>query len=147
MNKIISKNRKAYFDYIVIEEYVAGIVLVGTEVKSVKANKVSLLGSFCYIEENEIFIKSMDIAVNKETSNVLNHNPTRVRKLLMKKKEIVRLHESITQKGLTVVPLEIFLSDTGFIKIKIGLVKGKKLFDKRESLKAKDLDRDLQRIK
>lgn len=147
MNKIISKNRKAYFDYIVIEEYVAGIVLVGTEVKSVKANKVSLLGSFCYIEENEIFIKSMDIAVNKETSNVLNHNPTRVRKLLMKKKEIVRLHESITQKGLTVVPLEIFLSDTGFIKIKIGLVKGKKLYDKRESLKAKDLDRDLQRIK
>ena len=147
MTKIISKNRKAYFDYEVIDEYVAGIVLVGTEVKSIKSNKVSLLGSFCFIENNEIFIKSMDISVNKETSHTLNHNPTRERKLLMKKKEIVKLHESITQKGLTVVPLEIFLTDSGFIKIKIGLVKGKKLYDKRESLKAKDLDRDLQRNK
>ena len=147
MTKIISKNRKVYFDYEVIDEYVAGIVLVGTEVKSIKSNKVSLLGSFCFIENNEIFIKSMDIAVNKETSHTLNHNPTRDRKLLMKKKEIVKLHESITQKGLTVVPLEIFLTDSGFIKIKIGLVKGKKLYDKRESLKAKDLDRDLQRNK
>ena len=147
MTKIISKNRKVYFDYEVIDEYVAGIVLVGTEVKSIKSNKVSLLGSFCFIENNEIFIKSMDIAINKETSHTLNHNPTRDRKLLMKKKEIVKLHESITQKGLTVVPLEIFLTDSGFIKIKIGLVKGKKLYDKRESLKAKDLDRDLQRNK
>lgn len=147
MNKIISKNRKAYFDYEIIDEHVAGIVLVGTEIKSVKTNKVSLLGSFCFIENNEIFIKSMDIAINKETSNILNHNPTRDRKLLMKKKEIVKLHESITQKGLTVVPLEIFITDSGFIKIKIGLVKGKKLYDKRESLKAKDLDRDLQREK
>ncbi len=143
--KIITKNRKKLFDFEIISEYICGIVLVGTEVKNVKNNKISINEAFCYISEDELFIKGMFIEQHKETSNKLNHNPTRDRKLLMKKKEIIKLHESITQKGLTIVPLELFLTDTGFIKVKIGLARGKKVHDKRESLKLKDLDRDLKR--
>ncbi len=145
MKSIKIKNKRAYFDYEISNENVAGIILKGTEIKSIKLGKVSLGGSFCYINNNEIFIKGMDIAINEKTNSQLNHNPTRDKKLLMNKKEIIQLFESVSQKGLTIVPLELFITDRGFIKLKIGLGKGKKNYDKRETIKNKDLDRDMQR--
>ena len=143
--KTITKNRRGTYDYEILETHVCGMVLVGTEIKNIKINKVSINEAYCFIDNNEIFIKGMFIEQHKETSNRLNHNPTRDRKLLMKKKEIVKLFESSSQKGLTIIPLEVFISDTGFIKLKIGLGKGKKSYDKRVSIKKKDLDRDMQR--
>lgn len=143
--KSISKNKRAYFEYEILEKHMAGIQLVGSEVKSIRGSKVSIVEAYCFISNGEIFIKGMHITEHKEGGKHNNHNPTRDRKLLMKKKEIVKLQENISQKGLTIVPLEIILSDTGFVKIEIGLAKGKNLYDKRNSIKEKDLKRESER--
>lgn len=143
--KSISKNKRAYFEYEILEKHMAGIQLVGSEVKSIRGSKVSMVEAYCFISNGEIFIKGMHITEHKEGGKHNNHNPTRDRKLLMKKKEIVKLQENISQKGLTIVPLEIILSDTGFVKIEIGLAKGKNLYDKRNSIKEKDLKRESER--
>ena len=143
--KSITKNRKAYFEYNILDKYTAGIKLQGSEVKSIKLGKVSIVEAYCYITNNEIFIKGMYVTEHKEGGKYNNHQPLRDRKLLMKKKEIIKLNENMSQKGLTIVPLEIILSNTGFIKLEIGLAKGKNLYDKRNSIKEKDLKREVER--
>ena len=145
MSKIIIKNRKAFFEYQILEKHIAGIKLVGSEVKSIRSGNVSINEAYCFIQNNEIFIKGMHVNEHKEGGKYNNHQPLRDRKLLMKKKEIIKLNESIAQKGLTIVPLAIILSDFGLIKLEIGLSKGKNLYDKRTTIKAKDQKRDLER--
>lgn len=143
--KSITKNKKAYFEYQILDKYIAGIKLQGSEVKSIKSSKVSIMEAYCFITNGEIFIKGMHITEHKEGGTYNNHQPVRDRKLLMKKKEIIKLEEKMSQKGLTIVPLEIIITNTGFIKLEIGLAKGKNLYDKRQTLKTKDLDRELQK--
>lgn len=143
--KSITKNKRAYFEYTILEKHIAGIKLQGSEVKSIKASKVSIAEAYCYIKDGELFIKGMHVSEHKEGGLFNNHKPVRDRKLLMKKKEILKLYENILKKGLTIVPLEIIISDTGFIKLEVGLAKGKNLYDKRESIKEKDLKREIER--
>ena len=143
--KSISKNKKAYFVFEIIEKHTAGIQLFGSEVKSIRKGKTSIVEAYCFIGNGEIFIKGMHITEHKEGGVHNNHKPLRDRKLLMKKSEILKLGENIAQRGLTIVPLEVLLSDTGFVKIQIGLARGKNTFDKRNSIKEKDLKRDLER--
>jgi SsrA-binding protein len=143
--KVILTNRKARFEYEIIETFVSGIVLVGSEVKSIKAGKVSIVEAYCFISNGELFIKGMHIAEHKEGGKHNNHLPLRDRKLLMNKKEIFKLDKSLSQKGLTIVPIEVIISNTGFVKVNIGLGKGKHLYDKKQSIKEKDLKRDLER--
>lgn len=142
--KISIKNRRASFDYSFIEKYIAGIVLVGTEIKSIRQGKASLVDSYCYFKNDELFIKNLNIAIYTE-GNVYNHEPTRERKLLLKKIELHKLRKKLTDKGLTIIPISLFTSDSGYAKIEIALAKGKKQFDKREDLKTKDLNREFNR--
>jgi len=143
--KLITKNKKAYFEYTILEKLIAGIQLQGSEVKSIKASKVSIAEAYCYIKDGEMFIKGMHVTEHKEGGIHNNHIPVRDRKLLLKKKEILGLAEKMSQKGLTIVPLEIIVTNTGFIKLEVGLAKGKNLYDKRTSIKEKDLKRELER--
>jgi SsrA-binding protein len=141
----IVKNKKAFFEYNILERYTAGIELRGSEVKSIKNAKVSLGESYCFIENGEIFIKNMHVSEHEQGGKANNHNPVRDRKLLLKKKEIINLNDDVKQKGLTIIPLEVILTSTGLIKLSIGLAKGKKLYDKRETTKLRDLDRESKR--
>jgi SsrA-binding protein len=142
--KISIKNRRASFDYSFIEKFIAGIVLVGTEIKSIRQGKASLVDSYCYFKNDELFIKNLNIAIYTE-GNIYNHEPTRERKLLLKKIELHKLKKKLTDKGLTIIPISLFTSDSGYAKIEIALAKGKKQFDKREDLKTKDLNREFNR--
>lgn len=141
----IAKNKKAYFDYEILENYTAGIILVGSEVKSIRNKDVSIKEAYCHVENGEMWIKGMHIAQFKESGTFQNHEPVRDRKLLLNKKEIKKLQEKVTQKGLTIVPLKIILTGRGLIKVDIGLAQGKKNFDKRETIKARDIKRDIER--
>ena len=141
--KIITTNRKAFHDYTIFDKYVAGIVLTGTEIKSVRKNAINLKDSFCKIEENEIFMYNCHISPY-EQGNRFNHKADRTRKLLLTKKEILKMHSKIKKDGYTIVPLEVFIQK-GFAKVEIGLAKGKKLYDKRESLAKKDQQREIDR--
>ena len=143
--KKICVNKRVYFEYLILEKHTAGIKLQGSEVKSIRAGKVSIVEAYCFIANDEIFIKSMHITEHKEGGKHNNHIPIRDRKLLMNKKEIVKLKQEISQKGLTIVPLEVILTNTGFVKIEIGLAKGKNLYDKRQTIKEKDLKREIER--
>jgi SsrA-binding protein len=142
--KSVIENRKANFEYIILEKMLAGIELIGTEVKSLRESKASITEAYCHIINNEIFIKGMHISDYKEIKHT-NHDTTRDRKLLLHKREINKLSKSVKERGLTIIPLSIKLSDSGFFKIEIGLVKGKKTHDKRESIKEKDIKRQLER--
>ena len=141
--KIITTNRKAFHDYTIFEKYVAGIVLTGTEIKSIRKNAINLKDSFCKIEDNEIFMYNCHISPY-EQGNRFNHKADRVRKLLLTKKEILKMHSKIKKDGYTIVPLEVFIQK-GFAKVEIGLAKGKKLYDKRDSLAKKDQQREIDR--
>lgn len=141
--KIITTNRKAFHDYTIIEKYVAGIVLTGTEIKSVRKNAVNLKDSYCAIEDNEIFMYNCHISPY-EQGNRYNHKAQRTRKLLLTKKEILKMHSKVKKDSYTIVPLEIFITN-GFAKVEIALAKGKKLHDKRESIAKKDLNRQIDR--
>ena len=141
--KIISTNRKAFHDFLIFEKYVAGIVLTGTEIKSIRKGTLNLKDSFAKIEDNEVFLYNMHISTY-EQGNRYNHAPDRVRKLLLTKKEILKILGKIKKENYTIVPLELFLSH-GFAKIEIGLAKGKKLYDKREAISKKSQDRDIAR--
>jgi SsrA-binding protein len=143
--KIISKNKKAYFEYHILEKSVAGMQLQGSEVKSIREGKVSIAEAYCFIQDGELFIKGMHIAEYTEGGKHYNHKPLRDKKLLMKKKEILKLDKSLGEKGLTIMPLEVIITDTGLIKLEIGLAKGKHLYDKRQSIKDKDIKRDMER--
>jgi len=136
-SKINIRNKKASFEFLFLEEFVAGIVLFGSEVKSVRNGEVSFTDSYCYFKDNEIFVKNMHISEYKNSS-YNQHEPKRDRKLLLIKREINKLKEKTQEKGLTVVPTKIFVNDKGLIKVGIALAKGKKLYDKRESFKKKD---------
>lgn len=138
------QNKKAVFEYTILEKYTAGIQLLGTEVKSIREMKASISEAYCHFSNNEIFIIGMHISEYKQIKHT-NHEPLRDRKLLLNRKEINKLSKSIKEKGLTIVPLSVKLSEHGFIKIEIGLAKGKKSHDKRESIKEKDLKRELER--
>ncbi len=143
--KLITKNKRAYHEYIILDKYTAGIQLKGSEVKSIRLSNVSIVEAYCFITNGEMFIKGMHITEFKEAGTHNQHLPLRDRKLLLKKKEILKLHEQISQKGLTIVPLSIILSNTGFVKLEIGLAKGKNLYDKRNSLREKDAKRELEK--
>jgi SsrA-binding protein len=143
--KKICVNKKAYFEYHILEKSIAGLQLQGSEVKSIRAGKVSIAEAYCFVQDGELFIKGMHVAEYSEGGKHYNHQPLRDKKLLMKKKEILKLDKSLGEKGLTIIPLELIITDTGLIKLEIGLAKGKHLYDKRESIKAKDIKRDIQR--
>lgn len=144
MVKILITNRKANFEYEILEELVAGVVLMGTEVKSLKDGKASLSEAYCHIINDEVFIKEMHISEYKLIKHT-NHEPLRERKLLLKKGEILKLHKKIKERGLTIIPLSVHLTDTGYIKIKIALAKGKKVYNKKETIRLRDLDREQKR--
>lgn len=141
--KIIAQNKKAWHDYFVDEKYEAGIVLTGTEVKSLRAGGVNLKDAYCHIENGEIFVVGMHISPY-EHGNIFNRDPLRERKLLMHKKEILKLHGQLTQKGLTLVPLSLYFSGS-HVKVEVGLCRGKKLYDKRDSIAARDANREIDR--
>ncbi|MBL7746286.1 MAG: SsrA-binding protein SmpB [Chitinophagaceae bacterium] len=139
------KNRSVFHEYFIDAKYDAGMVLLGTEIKSIKAGKVSFNDSYCLITDGEIWLKSLNIAqYTHGTTN--NHDPVRDRKLLLHKKEITKIAAKLKEKGYTLVPLRIFLNSKGLAKIEIGLAKGKKLHDKRESIKQKDVEREMKRF-
>ena len=136
-------NKKARFNYFIEDEYTAGIVLTGSEIKSIRRRNVSISDSFCeFNNNNELFISKMYI---KEYQNsTYNRNSLSQRKLLLNRKELKKLKKQITDVGLTIIPLKLFINDSGLAKIKIALAKGKKLYDKRQSLKEKELKRDIE---
>lgn len=141
--KKIAENKKARFNYSIEESIECGIVLEGTEVKSVKAGSISFPDAFAEIINNEIWVKGLHIS-EYSYSSIFNHNPDRPKKLLLHAEEIKRLRRKVEEKGFTLIPLDFYLK-SGRVKVNLGLCKGKKLFDKRASIKEKDLNRDLQR--
>ena len=142
--KVISTNRKAFHDFLIFDKFVAGIVLTGTEIKSIRKGMLNLKDSFAKIEDNEMFLYGMHISPY-EQGNRYNHKPDRVRKLLLNKREILKIQDKVKKDGVTIVPLELFLTN-GFAKIEIGLAKGKKLYDKREAITKKTQERDIARL-
>lgn len=145
-NDVNIKNRKASYEFTFIDKYIAGIVLQGTEIKSIKEGKASLQEAHCHIFKEELYIKGMHIAVFTEgTYN--NHDPARERKLLLSKNDIRKIDAKFKEKGLAIIPLRLFVNSRGFAKLEIALAKGKKIHDKRDSIKDKDIKRELDRIK
>ena len=138
------KNRSAYHEYFIDDKYEAGIALLGTEVKSLRAGRASFNDSFCVIHKSEIWIRSLHIAEYSH-GTVNNHDPVRERKLLLQKREIKKIEAKLKEKGYTIVPLRIYFNDKNLLKIEIGLAKGKKLHDKRETLRQKDAEREMKR--
>lgn len=137
-------NRRASFEYHLEQRYTAGMVLTGTEIKSVRAAQVNLAEAFCFIKDDGLYVRGMHISVWKQGS-YYNHEPMRVRKLLLKKSELRKIRSKAIEKGYTIVPTKIFLSETGYAKIEIAVAQGKRNFDKREDIKKKDIARDLSR--
>ncbi|MBV7532042.1 SsrA-binding protein [Chitinophaga sp. sic0106] len=138
------KNRSAYFEYAIEDKYIAGIVLTGTEIKSIRLGRVSFNDAFCYFHKGELFVKSLHIAEYSH-GTAANHDPLRERKLLLTKKELRKLENKIKEKGYTIIPLRIFINDKSLAKMEIGMGKGKKMHDKRESIKQRESDRELRR--
>ncbi|MGY8988157.1 MAG: SsrA-binding protein SmpB [Flavobacteriales bacterium] len=140
------KNRKASHEYEFIDKFVAGIVLMGTEIKSIRNSQVTMSDAHCVFIEDELWIKNLHIS---EYSNggYVNHEPKRERKLLLNRQELEKINGKVTTKGMTIIPTRLFINDKGRVKVEIAVAKGKKLFDKRESLKEKDNKRDLDRIR
>ena len=141
--KIIAQNKKAYHDYFVEEKYEAGIELFGTEVKSIRSGKVNVKESYCDIKDGEVFVIGMHISPY-EQGNVFNKDPLRPKKLLLHKREILKLFGLVAQKGYTLVPLQVYLKNSR-VKIEIGLCRGKKLYDKRDDMARNDAKRDMER--
>lgn len=141
------KNKRARFDYEILDTYTAGIVLGGTEIKSIRLGKASVSQSFCeFNDKGELFVINMQVDEYSHGGHY-NHKPKAERKLLLNKKELKKLHKEVTTSGLTIIPLNLFINERGLAKINIGLAKGKKLYDKRETMKDRDNKRDLSRIK
>ena len=142
--KIVTTNRKAFHDYNIFEKFVAGIVLTGTEIKSIRNNAINLKDSFCKIDDNELFLYNCHIS-HYDKGNRYNHEEKRIRKLLLTKKEILKISQKIKKDGYTVIPLEVFFVH-GLAKVEIGLAKGKKLYDKRDDMVKKEQKRDIERL-
>ena len=137
-------NRKAYYEYNFEAKYIAGIVLSGTEIKSLRAGKASFNDSYCLFFKGELFVKSLHIS-EYSFGNIQNHEPMQDRKLLMQKKQLRKLENKIKEKGYSIIPLKIFITGNGFAKMEIGLGRGKKIYDKRETIKERETDRDIKR--
>lgn len=142
--KVIAVNKKAYHDYFILENYEAGLQLLGSEIKSIRLGKVSFNDAYVTFKDQEAYVSQMHIA-KYEFSNRFNHDETRQRKLLLHKREIIKLYSKTKEQGLTIIPLKLYLKD-GLCKLEIGLAKGKKDYDKRESLKEKDQEMRLKKI-
>lgn len=146
-DKIINiRNKKASHEFEFVDTFVAGLMLTGTEIKSIREAKVSLTEAFCYFRRGELFIKQMHIAPYSMAANY-NHDAVRERKLLLNKKELDKLETKFSEKGLSIIPIRIFINDKGLAKMEIALAKGKKLHDKRQDIKEKDVKRELDRMK
>lgn len=141
MGRTYIENRKVRFEYHILDTYIAGIVLHGTEIKSIRNGKISMNDSFCYFNNGELYIKNILIS---ETKDAFTHSAKRDRKLLLKKKELNKLSDSLV-KGLTILPYKIFMNDRGIVKLEIVLGRGKKLYDKRETIKERDINRELKK--
>ena len=138
------KNRSAYHEYFIDTKYEAGMILLGTEIKSIRTGKVSFNDSYCLITDGEIWLKSLNISPYSH-GTTSNHDPVRDRKLMLQKREINKIVAKLKEKGYTLIPLKIFINSKNLAKIEIGLAKGKKLHDKRESIKQKDVEREMKR--
>ena len=143
-HKVEIRNKRASFDYEFLETYVAGIVLVGTEIKSIRAGKASLVDAYCYFVGNELFVKGMNVTTYFWGSWG-QHEPLRDRKLLLNRRELRHLHQAVKEKGLTIVATKLFISDEGYAKLVVALARGKKEFDKRNTIKEKDMRREMDR--
>ena len=143
-NNINIKNKKAWFEYEILDTFVAGIQLQGTEIKSIRAGKAGLVDSYCQFFQGELYVKNMHIA-EYFFGSINNHEAKRERKLLLQKRELQKLERKIKESGFTIVPLRLFMNERGLAKLEIGLARGKKVYDKRETLKQKDTKRDIDR--
>jgi SsrA-binding protein len=143
--QIIIKNKKASFEYSFLDSFTAGIMLTGTEVKAIRDGKATLSESFCILANGDLWIKNMHIAEYKEGS-YNNHEPKRLRKLLLHKKELHKIQSKLKEKGVTIIPIQLFFNERGFAKLEIALARGKKTFDKREDIKKKDQQREIARV-
>ena len=141
--KIAAQNKKAYHDYFVEEKYEAGIELFGTEVKSIRAGSVNLKDSYCDIKDGELFVVGMRVSPY-EHGNIFNRDPLRRRKLLMHKREIMKLHGLVAQKGMSLIPLSLYFKNS-HVKVELGLCRGKKMYDKRDSIAERDANREIDR--
>ncbi|WPP50238.1 SsrA-binding protein SmpB [Catalinimonas niigatensis] len=144
-NKININNRKASYEYHFLDKYIAGIQLRGTEIKSIREGKVNLQEGFCYMKGGELFVKQMHISPYAQGTHY-NHVSDRERKLLLTKKELEKIASKSEEKGLTMVPTRLFINDRGLAKLEFALAKGKKLYDKRDDIKQKDVKRELDRM-
>ena len=144
-DKINIKNKKAYFDFEILEKLFAGMELTGTEIKSIRKGKASLADSYCYFKNNELWVKGMRIS-EYEQGSYHNHDPYRERRLLLHRSELNRLEKRVREKGFTIVTMRLFLNDKGLAKLEIALARGKKEYDKRETIRQKDLQRDMERL-
>ncbi len=140
---ILIKNRKAFFNYQITDKYIAGIMLLGTEIKSIRESAVNLSNSFCSIENDNIIVKGMQISEYLH-GNINNHDPLRDRKLLLNKNEIRQIKKKVFEKKLSIIPTKLFVNKRGFAKVELGLGKGKKEYDKRETIKKRDSDRKIR---
>lgn len=145
-NDINIRNRQASYEYELLDKYVAGIILTGTEIKSIREGKVNLQDGYCYFNNGELFVKGVNITTYAQGTHY-NHEPTRERKLLLKRSELKKLEGRIEEKGLTLVAVRLFINNRGFAKLEIALGRGKKLHDKRDSIKERDAKRELDRMK
>lgn len=140
----LAVNRKANFEYFILDEYDAGVVLLGSEVKSIRQGNVTMTDAFIYLKDGEVWLKNLKVARYSQTHRAEPHDENRDKKLLLTKKQIQKIEKSLQDKGITCIPLKIF-TKSNRIKVKIGVAKGKKLYDKRNSIKERDIKRDLQR--
>lgn len=145
-NTINVRNKQATFNYELLDKFIAGIVLRGTEIKSIREGKVNLQDGYCYFSKGEMFAKGINITPYAQGTHY-NHEASRERKLLMKRAELKKLEAKVEEKGLALIPVRLFINDKGLAKIEIGLGRGKKTHDKRESIKERDVKRELNRIK
>jgi len=143
-NFIEIKNKKASYQYFLVEEYTAGIQLTGTEIKSIREGKASIADAFCNFTDNELFVREMHIAIYKQ-GTIYNHEPKRDRKLLLTRRELKKLLGKVNEKGFTIIPTLLYINEKGLAKLTIALAKGKHFYDKRETIKKKDVARDLDR--
>ncbi len=143
-NHIHIVNRRAGFEYHMVQKYTAGMVLTGTEIKSIREGHVNITDAFCFIKDGELFIRNMHISVWKQGS-YYNHDPLRVRKLLLKRAELKKIRVKAIEKGFTIIATKLYLSESGYAKIEIAVAQGKKSFDKREDIKKRDVSREIAR--
>ena len=143
--QIIIKNKKASFEYSFLVSFTAGIMLTGTEVKAIREGKATLSDSFCILANGDLWVKNMHISEYKQGS-YNNHEPKRLRKLLLNKTEIVKIQSKLKEKGVTIIPVQLFFNERGLAKLEIALARGKKTFDKREDIKKKDQQREIARV-